>query len=182
MEILSLFVANLRATFTIREVSLRLKKPYALIHRNISGLLAEGFIKKDRHRLLSLALENRRATLAYIEELRTLTIDARLAALLTPLVDAVADGVLLLYGSHARGDARRESDVDVLLIADDTAERERVSLRASRSRVHLVTVSRDEARAMLRRRDERNVVNETLDNHLVLANGQAYHGLVDDAG
>ena len=40
---------------------------------------------------------------------------------------------VLLFGSHARGDARPESDVDLVLLLPDTANRRDVLLRARKS-------------------------------------------------
>lgn len=40
---------------------------------------------------------------------------------------------ILLFGSHARGDAQHDSDVDLVLLVADDADRKSVLLRARRS-------------------------------------------------
>jgi predicted nucleotidyltransferase len=46
------------------------------------------------------------------------TLDPRLDALVSALVEALHPRRIILFGSRARGDAREDSDVDLLVIAD----------------------------------------------------------------
>jgi len=49
-------------------------------------------------------------------------------ALLTLVVEALDPQTVILFGSHARGEAGPDSDWDLFVIVDDDAPRERVSL------------------------------------------------------
>ena len=48
--------------------------------------------------------------------------------------DAAPDAVVILFGSRARGDHRADSDVDLLVIADDNAESDRLAIKTRASR------------------------------------------------
>ncbi len=48
--------------------------------------------------------------------------------------DAAPDAVVILFGSRARGDHRANSDVDLLVIADDNAESDRLAIKTRASR------------------------------------------------
>ena len=48
--------------------------------------------------------------------------------------DAAPDAVVILFGSRARGDHRPDSDVDLLVIADDNAESDRLAIKTRASR------------------------------------------------
>ena len=48
--------------------------------------------------------------------------------------DAAPDAVVILFGSRARGDHRPDSDVDLLVIADDNAESDQLAIKTRASR------------------------------------------------
>jgi uncharacterized protein len=59
------------------------------------------------------------------------------AELLGPVVDAYRPKRVILFGSRARGDARPDSDIDLLVLVDDDAPAERLARenrRAARRR------------------------------------------------
>ena len=58
---------------------------------------------------------------------------AQLDALVTALVDALHPRRIILFGSRARGDAREDSDVDLLVIADTELPPDERSFRAHKA-------------------------------------------------
>jgi predicted nucleotidyltransferase len=50
--------------------------------------------------------------------------------LLDPVVAYFQPRRVILFGSHARGDARSDSDIDLLVIVDDDTPAEKVTLKA----------------------------------------------------
>ncbi len=50
--------------------------------------------------------------------------------LLAPVVAFFNPRRVILFGSHARGDARPDSDIDLLVVVDDDTPAEKVTLRA----------------------------------------------------
>ena len=52
------------------------------------------------------------------------------AELLDPVVAYFAPRKIILFGSAARGEARPDSDIDLLVVVDDDAPAEKVTLKA----------------------------------------------------
>lgn len=52
------------------------------------------------------------------------------AELLDPVVAYFRPRRVILFGSHARGDARADSDIDLLVVVDDDTPAEKVTLKA----------------------------------------------------
>jgi hypothetical protein len=50
--------------------------------------------------------------------------------LLAPIVAYFNPRRVILFGSHARGDARPDSDIDLLVVVDDDTPADKVTLRA----------------------------------------------------
>jgi len=76
--------------------------------------------------------------------------DPRLAELIRRLVETYRPERIYLFGSRARGDARPDSDYDVLVVVSDSAAEERrrshlgyVALTGSRIPTDIVVVTRD---------------------------------------
>ena len=62
------------------------------------------------------------------------TADPLALAIARAAQDAAPDAVVILFGSRARGDHRPDSDVDLLVIADDNAESDRLAIKTRASR------------------------------------------------
>jgi len=58
--------------------------------------------------------------------------DETVSRLTRLLVDAAHPRRLILFGSHARGDAREDSDVDILVVEERPADRLREMVRLNR--------------------------------------------------
>ena len=56
--------------------------------------------------------------------------------LLAPVVAYFNPRRVILFGSHARGDARPDSDIDLLVVVDDDTPAEKVTLRAGAASRH----------------------------------------------
>lgn len=53
----------------------------------------------------------------------TIDADAAIASLVAQIVEAVHPVRIILFGSHARGDARADSDIDLLVVMPDGTHR-----------------------------------------------------------
>ena len=87
--------------------------------------------------------------------------------------------ILLLFGSHASGKARKGSDIDFMLIADDPEIRKKAKSIISLIplHIHLVDFSSGEFISMLKT-TEFNVGREALNNNVILFGIEDYYRLL----
>lgn len=76
----------------------------------------------------------------------------QLAGVIATLVEAAQPEKIILFGSYARGEARPDSDIDLLVIEEDVASRRAEMVRLDRAisqyrlPVEVIVVSADEVR------------------------------------
>ena len=91
---------------------------------------------------------------------------------------------MLVFGSYASGTQTKKSDIDLLVILlslNEKFERElRSSLSVSNKKLHAIAITEENFREMLHKRDEMNVVNETLNNHILLYGAEQYYALLGE--
>jgi DNA polymerase sigma len=63
----------------------------------------------------------------------TISVDAAIASIVRQVVEAVKPVRIILFGSHARGDARQDSDVDLLVVMPDGAQRRETARKLYRT-------------------------------------------------
>ena len=188
LDILKHFTANITGEFSIREVAISLKKPYALTHQATQVLLEEGYLSKSRG--ISLNYHAHHATLAYIESLRAAEWLAKKAAVKLFIADVVSElksdyFTLLIFGSAVK--KRTYHDVDVLLIVADDHQCENAEkvmhTIAKRSTVpfDIQVITAESVYEMLSKRTQLNVMNEILDNHILLFGAENLYRMVDRA-
>ena len=59
------------------------------------------------------------------------TVEQAVAALLERIVAALSPEAVYLFGSRARGDARRDSDFDLLVVVSDETPRDKIRLTST---------------------------------------------------
>lgn len=59
------------------------------------------------------------------------TVDERIGALIERIVPALAPEAIYLFGSRGRGDARSDSDYDLLVVVPDDTPREKLCLTST---------------------------------------------------
>jgi predicted nucleotidyltransferase len=88
--------------------------------------------------------------------------------------------IALLFGSHAKGNANRHSDIDILAIGGDEKEiKSALSLRPEK--IHLTYVAPEDFIRMAKSR-EFTVVGETIKNNIILIGIEEYYRLLKNAG
>lgn len=55
--------------------------------------------------------------------------NARLSSLVSDLVVNLDPHAIYLFGSHARGEARQDSDYDLFVVVDDEIDKKKITLR-----------------------------------------------------
>ncbi len=186
-NILEVFVSSINKRFSIKQVSKLISSPYALVHRSIKLLIENNIVLKDEHNLLSLNYKDNFALIAYIESLRAnrllgnRTIDLFVKDVLKKI--SVDYFIFLIFGSAV--DSKDPRDIDVLLIVDDNVEEiEKVVSNISSNfskNFDINVVSSKSVYEMLIKRDSINVLNETLNKHIIIFGAENYYRILKNA-
>lgn len=188
IKVLELFVSQIIYSFTIREVSRLIKKDLKIVHTSIKKLFSKGFFIKDKNGL-RLNYKSNREDLAYIEGIRKESFFRKHDLIKIHIYNFIRKSssksfILLVFGSYAAGKETKKSDIDLLAILpafNEKLERElKSSLSASAKKFHITVIDEDGFKEMLHKRDEMNVVNETLNNHLILYGAEQYYALLGE--
>lgn len=190
VRVLQVFVANLTKRFSIRKVALLLNKPYALIHKTVSKLLSRGFLAKDENDLVFLNYKENIQELAYVESMRTkefLEKNPTIKLFTSDILEKIDCLIFLVFGSYVKKRQTRRSDIDVLIIVGEEERVDKVekiarniSTRFS-TKIDCNVISKQSVYEMLGKRDEKNVMNEVLDNHIILFGAENYYKMIKDA-
>lgn len=189
-EIMKVFVAKITQRFSIKEISDILKKPYPLIHRSIKDLLKKNNLIKDDKGFLSINYRDNLTELSYIESLRAgeaVNKDKTLALFIKDMKEKIGIDyfTLLIFGSYV--EKKDPKDIDILVIMENVKElgnTERIlnSLAENFTKpFHIQVISTKSAYEMLAKRDKINILNETLNKHLLLFGAENYYRILQNA-
>jgi len=192
LAIMMIFVSKITEKFSIKQIAEKTGKPYPLIHRSIKTLIENKLLERDAHNLLSLNYKENHYILSYIEGLKMRCfLDGNKTISL--FVKDALEGIkldyftMLLFGSYAKGHGEKGSDVDILVILEDENKIEAVEkfMDMISSKFSLKfdcnVISAESVFEMLAKRDQANVMNESLDNHVLLFGAENYYRLLKNA-
>ncbi|MDI6736944.1 MAG: nucleotidyltransferase domain-containing protein [Nanoarchaeota archaeon] len=189
IAVLGLFASKILERFTIREAARLLKKGLKIVHTSIKKLAKEGFLIREKPNGLKLNYKKHLSELAYAESARKEAFFKKHRLIQIYAEKAIETSrtkllILLIFGSYAAGKNKANSDIDLLVIIpeyDESVEQQITSsLSFSPKKFHAVIISEESFREMLKKRDEMNVVNETLNNHIILYGAEQYYGLLGE--
>ena len=188
-KVLKLLLSNKQKELTIREISKHVGIDYKTVHIVVNRLMKSNVVRAKRAGQTILCAINpkgfnadlfraeliRRAEIFENSDLRTASKYFR--DIQEPFF------ILLLFGSHASGKARKGSDIDLMLITD----REEVRKKAKQAvsliplDIHLVDFNSNEFISMLKT-TEFNVGKEAMNNNIILLGIEDYYRLMQHAG
>ena len=187
-KVLQLFTGHITESFTLREVARRLKMHVSLTHRAIHQLIDAKIIEQDKHKNLSLNYKIHHETLAFAEYLTRDNLldrfkDIKLFA--DEVIKKIKEDsfVLLVFGSTI--DSSKPRDIDILLIVNSTNKIEfhEKFLHNIASNYDLSFEERvigfESVYEMLSKRDEKNVMNEILNKHIILYGAELFYRLIE---
>ena len=189
-EIMKKFVSKINQRFSIKEIAEALKKPYPLIHRSMQELIEERFILKDEKGFLYLNYKENHNELSYIEGLRARKVIFKDKILALFLRDAqekldIDFFILLIFGSYIEKSNPR--DIDLLLIIENEKrinEVEKLITNLAENFTkpfHIQVISYKSAYEMFSKRDKINILNETLNKHILLFGAENYYRILKNA-
>lgn len=188
-RVLQLFTGKMTESFTLREVSRKLKMHVSLAHRAIHPLIEHNIVQHDKHKNLSLNYKSRNETLSFAEYLRRDELLRKrkyheLKLFAEEVINKIKEDtfVLLLFGSAV--DSEKPRDFDILLIVDNM---EKVEFHekflnniASKYTLQIEerVISFESVYEMLARRDEKNLMNEIMNKHIILYGAELFYRLI----
>lgn len=187
-RVLQLFTSHITESFTLREAARRLKMHVSLTHRAIQPLIKAKIIIHDKHNNLSLNYKTKHETLAFAEYLRRdgfLRRFKEIKLFAEEVINKIKQDcfVLLVFGSSTVSNKPR--DIDILLIVDSTdkVEFHEKFLHNIASNYNLPFEERvigfESVYEMLSKRDEKNIMNEILNKHIIIYGAELFYRLIE---
>ena len=189
-KIMEIFVSKINEKFSIKQISEIVKKAYPLVHRSIKNLIDNQFIIKDKQKFLSLNYKENRLELAYIESLRTkefLKKNKTIALFIKDVLEMIRGDyfTFLIFGSCVS--KQKPRDIDILFILEDknkigSLEKIFHNIASNFSlKFDINIISVESVYEMLFKRDQVNIINETLNNHILIFGAENYYRLLKNA-
>lgn len=190
IEILKIFTSRITQKFSIKEIADQLKKPYPLIHRSIQSLLSENFLERDEHQLISLQYKKNHAEVAYVEAVKKnafLQENKTISLFTKDVLEKLKEDffIILVFGSAV--EKKNPRDIDILFIIDNKEKINNIEKLlaniAANFTLHfdIQIITTESMREMLQKREEPNVINETLHKHILLFGAENYYKVLRDA-
>ncbi len=179
LKIVDLLARNLEKKFTINEVARVLKEHYSLVHRIVNRLLEKGIIAKEKigkSYICSLNLDNENTPiLIQLSEAdkrdNFLNSDKELKLILEDFAKSVESQVnmvsMVLFGSYAKHNATKESDIDILLISREKAGIDKVTrgMYAKYGKeINTIVMSPND----FRKQKHKDLIKEIINNHYII--------------
>ena len=189
-EIMKIFVSKIDRKFSINEIAKTLKKPYALIHRSMSKIKEEKLISQDERKLLSLNYKDNVSELSHMEYLRIKEVvkkDKSVSLFLKDCINGIKEDffTLLIFGSFV--DKTKFNDLDLILILDNShnleiAEKTIKNIASNFSlKIDLHVINKESAHEMFSKRERINILNESLNKHLIAFGAENYYRILSNA-
>lgn len=186
-RIMELFVSNLTRRFAIREVARILDMNNSLAHRNISPLIEKGILVKDDKGYLSVDFRKNHDILSFTEYQRRnsfLRRNKSISLMLEDITGSFPYGyfVVLIFGSTVTSPKPR--DLDLLVIIENTEDIEKAEkylyniIRNYTLPIHPLIISFESAYEMLAPREDKNVMTEVLNKHLILYGAELFYKII----
>ncbi len=188
IKTLKLLCSAITKSYSIRAISRDIKQSYPLTYNSTKDLIKKGFIIEDEHRLLSLNYKLNFHDLAYIESLRAEEFLKKHKEIML-FVDEVLKKMegfftLLIFGSYAIGEEKESSDIDILMIIEKTEDADKEEKFLNRiadiylKKHHCYIIGKESVKEMIKERDKLNVINETLNKHIIFFGADDYYRLM----
>jgi len=189
--IMEIFVSKMTERFSIRQIAGIVNRHYPIVYQSIQALIKGRFLTKDEHELLALNYKENHAELSYIESLRKkdfLNKNKEVALFAKDVADSIKHDffILLVFGSSVKK-GQKPRDIDILLVLaeekDINSAEKLLQNIASRlgSKFDINVISAVSVYEMLSKRDQLNVANETLNNHVILFGAENYYRMLKNA-
>lgn len=188
IAVLKLFAAKITENFSIREVARLIKKDLKIVYISIKNLQERGYFIEQKQGIV-LNYKKHLSDITYIETLRKNDFYKRHPTLQIPLESYIQKSkqkffTLLIFGSYVAGKETKKSDIDLLAVIpeynDDFERQLQAGLSLSTKKFHTTFLSEESFRELLQKRDEANVVNECINNHIIIYGSETYYAMLGE--
>jgi len=188
IKILNLLLSHKSQQFTINNIAKSIGVDYKTVYLEVQNLIKNNIIdaKSIGHTTLcSLMLKEFNSDIFMAESTRReeLFKNKNLNVLCSYFQEIKEPFfILLLFGSYASGKARKNSDIDIMLIVDNEKLTSQIKNKAKLIplNIHLVAFTSEEFLSQLRT-TEFNVGKEAFNNNIILFGIEDYYRLVQNA-
>ena len=192
-RIMQLFTANISKAFSIRQAARELETSYPLVHRAITPLIRTGkYLELTENNLVQLNYRENICMLASVECLRRNELLNKphakpVKAFLEEILEKFNQEyfIIILFGSAV--DSSKPGDYDVLFVFETNkiaGQRERaIDVIASNhsDKFHIHSIGTESVFEMASKRNQRNVLNELLNRHVILYGAENFYRLLKHA-
>jgi predicted nucleotidyltransferase len=185
IKILRLLLDNKEKRFTIKKIAESLKINYRIAHEKVALLEKEKLLKVTKIGNSKLCeftnkWNSKVYEAEYLRKNDLLKKNKDFLVIHNRLSELNFVFIALLFGSHAKGTADKNSDIDILTIGGDEKEiRKAISLLPDK--IHLTHVSYEDFISMAKSK-EFSVVNEAIINNMILIGREEYYRLLKNSG
>lgn len=187
-KIMEVFVSNITNVFSIREIARILKMNNSLAHRSIKPLIELKILLKDEKGFLHLNYRKNHEILSFVEYIRRNSFLEKNKNIYLLKEDVIKNlpyeyFVFLIFGSTVSNSKPR--DLDLLFIIEKTNEIEQAEkylyniIQNYNLNAHLLVISIESVYEMLISRDDKNVMNEVLNKHIILYGAELFYKLIN---
>jgi predicted nucleotidyltransferase len=172
----------------LRELARIVKTSYNNVVRNIGILEKENVIKKEKDaNLVKIRLNDHPLTMAYLKQAHTenfLAIPRKISNTITEFLNELQEKPLIaiIFGSYAKGDFTKNSDIDILLVFQETKQEnientaKRVSMRTN-TKISPVYVGYKEFKKNLLNKGH-EFSNEIKNNVIIITGIEQYYAIL----
>jgi len=187
IAILKIFCSKIKESFTIKEIAEKIKQNYSIVYSALQDLYENKFLIKDKHKIFSLNYQENHNDLAYIESLRAgefLKKYKDIALFIDETIKKINLGFfsLLLFGSYVEKPTKK-SDTDILIIIENLKDVEKTEKQVKNisekyGNFDCNVISKESVKEMLAKKERLNVINETLNKHILFFGAEDYYRLI----
>jgi len=188
--IMKIFASKITEKFSINQISQIIKKPYPLVHRSIKVLIDEGFIIKDSKGFLEINYKKNHQELTYIESLRKkdiLSKNKSVSLFVKDVMESLKEEffIFLIFGSFI--ESKNNRDIDILLIINNKEKINQIEKVVNNITSNFTTkfdiniISVESAYEMFSKRDKINILNESLNKHIILFGTENFYRILKNA-
>jgi len=187
IAILKIFCSRINESFTIKKIAEKTKQNYSIVYSALQDLHKSEFLIKDKHKNFSLNYKENYDELAYIESIRAeefLKKHKDIALFINEIIKKINLGFfsLLLFGSYVEKPTKK-SDIDILMIIENSGDAEKIekqikNMSEKYGNFDISVISKESVKEMLAKKEKLNVINETLNKHVLFFGAEDYYRLI----